>query len=135
MVECLFTNLVVVGSSPIAVTIKQNISVTDIKFVNYLTVSWRRPLSSRNRLIDFQCKSIDWFLYDKGLHGFLCNLTTLHPSQIVKKKQKKRESWFISWPLSYCPKMIGRNKMNIRRKTYKCPHNLSEKFICYSGFR
>ena len=33
-----------------------------------LTLSWRRPLSYRNQSIDLQSKSMDWFLYDNGLH-------------------------------------------------------------------
>ena len=33
----------------------------------WLTLSWRRPLSYRNQSIDFQSKSMDWFLYDNGL--------------------------------------------------------------------
>ena len=33
-----------------------------------LTLSWRRLLSYRNQSIDFQSKSLDWFLYDNGLH-------------------------------------------------------------------
>ena len=33
-----------------------------------LTLSWRRPLSYRNQSIDFQSRSMDWFLYDNGLH-------------------------------------------------------------------
>ena len=33
-----------------------------------LTLSWRRPLSYRNQSIDLLCKSMDWFLYDNGLH-------------------------------------------------------------------
>ena len=32
-----------------------------------LTLSWRRPLSYRNQSIDLIRKSMDWFLYDKGL--------------------------------------------------------------------
>ena len=32
-----------------------------------LTLPWRRPLSYRNQSIDLQSKSMDWFLYDKGL--------------------------------------------------------------------
>ena len=32
-----------------------------------ITLSWRRPLSNRNQSIDLLCKSMDWFLYDKGL--------------------------------------------------------------------
>ena len=32
-----------------------------------LTLSWRRPLSYRKQSIDSLCKSMDWFLYDKGL--------------------------------------------------------------------
>ena len=33
-----------------------------------LTLSGRRPLSSRNQSIDLLCKSIDWFLYYRDLH-------------------------------------------------------------------
>ena len=32
-----------------------------------LTLSWRRSLSYRNRSIDLQIKSMDWFLYDRNL--------------------------------------------------------------------
>ena len=32
-----------------------------------LTFSWRRFLSYRKQYIDWLCKSIDWFLYDRGL--------------------------------------------------------------------
>ena len=34
----------------------------------HLTLSWRKPLSCRNQSTDFQNKSMDWFLYDNGLH-------------------------------------------------------------------
>ena len=34
----------------------------------HLTLSWQRPLSYRNQSIDLQSKSMDWFLYDNGLH-------------------------------------------------------------------
>ena len=33
-----------------------------------LTLSWRRQLSYRNQFIDLQSNSVDWFLYDNGLH-------------------------------------------------------------------
>ena len=33
----------------------------------YLTLSWRRPLSYGNQSIDLPRKSMDWFLYDNGL--------------------------------------------------------------------
>ena len=33
-----------------------------------LTLSRRRPLSYRNQSIDLRSKSMDWFLYDNGLH-------------------------------------------------------------------
>ena len=32
-----------------------------------LTLSRRRPLSYRNQSTDLQSKSMDWFLYDRGL--------------------------------------------------------------------
>ena len=38
-----------------------------LKYDDSLTLSWRRPLSCRNQSIDLQIKSMDWFLYDKGL--------------------------------------------------------------------
>ena len=34
---------------------------------NWLTLSWRRPLSYRKQSIDLPSKSMDWFLYDNGL--------------------------------------------------------------------
>ena len=33
----------------------------------FLTLSWQRPLSYRNQSIDLLRKSMDWFLYDKGV--------------------------------------------------------------------
>ena len=33
-----------------------------------LTHSWRRQLSYGNQSIDLGSKSMDWFLYDNGLH-------------------------------------------------------------------
>ena len=33
----------------------------------FLTLSWWRSLSYRNQSIDFLCKSMDWFWYDRGL--------------------------------------------------------------------
>ena len=33
----------------------------------YLTLSWRSFLSYRNQSIDLFCKSMNWFLYDRGL--------------------------------------------------------------------
>ena len=35
--------------------------------MHLLTLSWRRFLSYRNQSIDFQSKSINWFLYDRDL--------------------------------------------------------------------
>ena len=32
-----------------------------------LTLSWRRSFSFRNQSIDFQSKSMDWFIYDRDL--------------------------------------------------------------------
>ena len=37
------------------------------RFIMNLTLSWRRPLSYRNKSMYLLCKSIDWFLYDNGL--------------------------------------------------------------------
>ena len=35
--------------------------------VEWLTLSWRSPLSYRNQSIDLRSKSMDWFLCDNGL--------------------------------------------------------------------
>ena len=34
---------------------------------NGLTLSWQKPLTLRNHIIDLQRKSMDWFLYDTDL--------------------------------------------------------------------
>ena len=35
----------------------------------FLTLSWRRSLSYRNKSTDLLCKPMDWFLYDLDLHN------------------------------------------------------------------
>ena len=40
-----------------------------LHFFPILTLSRRRPLSYRNQSIDLLRKSMDWFLYDNGLHN------------------------------------------------------------------
>ena len=35
--------------------------------IDFLTLSWRRPISYRNQSTDLLCNSMDWFLYDIGL--------------------------------------------------------------------
>ena len=35
-----------------------------------LTLSWRRSLSYRNQSINFLCKLVDWFLYDRDPHSW-----------------------------------------------------------------
>ena len=42
--------------------IRSHHKISKAVWLRYLTLSWRRPLSYRN------CKSMDWFLYDNGLH-------------------------------------------------------------------
>ena len=50
-----------------------------------ITLSWRRSPSYRNQSIDWQRKSMDWFLYDRDLdhervdewNSFLCNMYNL----------------------------------------------------------
>ena len=39
-----------------------------VEIVWYLTLSRRRSISYRNQYIHLQSKSMDWFLYDIGLH-------------------------------------------------------------------
>ena len=41
-----------------------------------LTLSWRRPLSYRNQSTDLLWKSLDWFLYDNGLHHERVKMST-----------------------------------------------------------
>ena len=36
-------------------------------FILYFFNSWRKSPSYRNQSIDFLCKSVDWFLYDRDL--------------------------------------------------------------------
>ena len=38
-----------------------------LKLLKLLTLSWRWSQSYRNQPIDLQSKSMDWFLYDRGL--------------------------------------------------------------------
>ena len=46
--------------------VKIQINCEQFKFYPevYLTLSWQRFVSYRNQFIDFQSKSMDWFLYD-----------------------------------------------------------------------
>ena len=45
-----------------------NPKTAEISSFKILTLSWWRSLSYRNQAIDFLCKSVDWFLYDRDLH-------------------------------------------------------------------
>ena len=38
-----------------------------VKLLSVLTLLWRMFLSYRNQTINLFCKSMDWFLYDRGL--------------------------------------------------------------------
>ena len=54
-----------------------------------LNFSWWRPLSYRNQSIDLQSNSMDWFLYDNGLHHERVkkeNLLLQHIFDILKTK-------------------------------------------------
>ena len=46
---------------------KQILSKNLSLWIQFLTLSWRRPLSYRNQSNDLHSKSVDWFLYDSGL--------------------------------------------------------------------
>ena len=52
-----------------------------------LTLSWRRPLSYRNRSTDLQSKSMDWFLNDNGLRHERVKTHT-HISNLLNKRVK-----------------------------------------------
>ena len=47
-------------------TCKNRLSVCDGWRASWL-FQWRRSLSYRNQTIDFENKSVDWFLYDRGI--------------------------------------------------------------------
>ena len=53
-----------------------------------LTLSWREPLSYRNQSIDLQSKSMNWFLYDNGLHH-----------EKVKKPNERNHNVIVSFVL------------------------------------
>ena len=61
-----------------------------------VTLSWRKPLSYRNKSIDLQSKSIDWFLYDNGLRHErvkVSNRSTRNTRcEIVQSQQWKHEN-------------------------------------------
>ena len=67
-----------------------------------LSLSWRRSLSYRNQSIDLLRKSVDWFLYDNGLHH---------------ERVKATLSWSSSSWSSWSATQIF--KTNAPRHTYK----------------
>ena len=64
---------------------------------NGLTLSWQRSLSYRNQSIDFQSKSMNWFLYDRdlrhervkvlGLNGLTLFTPMSHFNTLWKRKK------------------------------------------------
>ena len=80
-----------------------------------LTLSWRRPLSYRNQSIDLQSKSMDWFLYDRGLR---------HES--VKQTQNRRKNTCLH--LSYVEdKLFPQFTNKIRGRSFSMCARFSEK--------
>ena len=67
-----------------------------VAFYN-LTLSWWRPLSYRNQSIDLRRKSMDWFLFDNGLHHgrVNCLISTMFMRAIWK--QIARVSFWKFW--------------------------------------
>ena len=64
----------------------------------YLTLFWRRPLSHRNQSIDFQGKSMDWFLYDNGLRHERVNvihLSSMFHAQRCIQNHVKQLRWNV----------------------------------------
>ena len=64
-----------------------------------LTLSWVRSLSHKNQSIDLQCKSMDWFLYDRNLRHervkvicsrYIPNTPGLRPVTLLKKRLWQR---------------------------------------------
>ena len=54
----------------------------DICRIMELILSWRRPLSYRNQSFDLRSKSMDWFLYDKGLRHERANWLCKHMKKV-----------------------------------------------------
>ena len=54
------------------------IPVTCFNADKKLNVSWRRSLSYRKQSIDFQSKSMDWFLHDRNLRHEKVKYFSIH---------------------------------------------------------
>ena len=48
-------------------------------------MTWRRPLSYRNQFIDLLCKSVDWFLYDRGLRHKRVNVVLTNRDEVIQQ--------------------------------------------------
>ena len=59
--------------------------------VGILTLWRRRPISYRNQSIDLQSKSMDWFLYDIGLH---CERVKVVVESLLETLTKRRSQTF-----------------------------------------
>ena len=60
-------------------------SLTGSSIWKCLTLSWRRPLSYRNQFIDLLCKSVDWFLYDRGLRHKRVNVVLTNRDEVIQQ--------------------------------------------------
>ena len=64
-----------------------------VQMAEFVTFSWRRSLSYRNQFMDLLCKSIGWFLYDRGLRHEKFNHLILLASFYSLWKHEKTQSF------------------------------------------
>ena len=89
---------------------------------DYLTLSWRRPLSNRNQSIDLPSKSMDRFLYDIGLHHERVNIDVREVRSFFKKNKSM-------WQGNFFPSR-RRNWIHVFRKyfsNYVYPKGINKK--------
>ena len=98
-----------------------------------LTLSWRRPLTYRNKSIDLQSKSMDWFLYDNDLRHerVECNLVWYLDSTVIYCcfLLPVHLSWAKELPLHSHPQY---NYKEITLKNFKSSHNNAKKIKTWS---
>ena len=101
--------------------------------VHTLTLSRRRPISSRNQSIDLQSKSIDWFLDDIGLRR-----------ERLKNHLFSRRGYLVEvffWKSSYSEKVTATKRWLLwKRKLLKksCSSEVTatskEQILCQSSY-
>ena len=60
-----------------------------------LTLSWQRSLSCRDQSIDFLCKWMDWFLYDRNLRHERANCEQLFLMVVTVARKKVFDAIYV----------------------------------------